>query len=145
LGFDSCTTPIQQLHNNPSHEGGPQYVGPTLMWGIVVQLLYWCCKSNIFHIFLRGFDCCTTPAQYGHNTPSHEGGAHTLGPTLMWEGVVPMLCGCSKTSFFFMCIKDTRKTNLLSSLSLPLFFFFKKKKLILSRKRGTCFLLFAWK
>jgi hypothetical protein len=48
LGFDSCTTSIQQLYNNPSHEGGPQYVGPTLMWGIVVQLLYWCCKSNIF-------------------------------------------------------------------------------------------------
>jgi hypothetical protein len=48
MRFDSCTTPIQQLHNNPSHEGGPQYVGPTLMWGIVVQLLYWCCKSNIF-------------------------------------------------------------------------------------------------
>jgi len=47
-GFDSCTIPIQQLYNNPSHEGGPQYVGPTLMWGIVVQLLYWCYKSNIF-------------------------------------------------------------------------------------------------
>jgi hypothetical protein len=31
LRFDSCTTPIQQLHNNPLHEGGPQYVGPTLM------------------------------------------------------------------------------------------------------------------
>jgi hypothetical protein len=31
MGFDSCTTPIQQLYNNPSHEGGPQYVGPTLM------------------------------------------------------------------------------------------------------------------
>jgi hypothetical protein len=30
-GFDSCTTPIQQLYNNLSHEGGPQYVGPTLM------------------------------------------------------------------------------------------------------------------
>jgi hypothetical protein len=30
-GFDSCTTPIQQLYNNSSHEGGPQYVGPTLM------------------------------------------------------------------------------------------------------------------
>jgi hypothetical protein len=25
------TTPIQQLYNNPLHEGGPQYVGPTLM------------------------------------------------------------------------------------------------------------------
>jgi len=48
MGFDSCTTPIQQLYNNPSHEGEPQYVGPTLMWGVVVQLLYWCCKSNIF-------------------------------------------------------------------------------------------------
>jgi hypothetical protein len=31
LGFDSCTTPIQQLYNNPSHEDEPQYVGPTLM------------------------------------------------------------------------------------------------------------------
>jgi hypothetical protein len=31
LGFDSCTTLIQQLYNNPSHEGGPQYVGSTLM------------------------------------------------------------------------------------------------------------------
>jgi hypothetical protein len=31
MGFDSCTTPIQQLYNNHSHEGGPQYVGPTLM------------------------------------------------------------------------------------------------------------------
>jgi hypothetical protein len=30
-GFDSCTTSIQQLYNNSSHEGGPQYVGPTLM------------------------------------------------------------------------------------------------------------------
>jgi len=30
-GFDSCTTPIQQLYNNPSHEGGPQYVGLILM------------------------------------------------------------------------------------------------------------------
>jgi hypothetical protein len=72
--FDSCTTPIQQLYNNPSHEGGPQYVGPTLMWGIVVQLLYWCCKSNIFpnqitlrnHIFIiiyKRNDCCTTHVQ----------------------------------------------------------------------------------
>jgi len=50
MRFDSCTTPIQQLYNNPSHEGGPQYVGSTLMWGIIVQLLYWCCKSNIFSI-----------------------------------------------------------------------------------------------
>jgi hypothetical protein len=47
-GFNSCTTPIQQLYNNPLHEGGPQYVGPTIMWEIVVQLLYWCYKSNIF-------------------------------------------------------------------------------------------------
>jgi hypothetical protein len=30
-GFDSYTTPSQQLHNNPSHEGGPQCVGSTLM------------------------------------------------------------------------------------------------------------------
>jgi len=80
MRFDSCTTPIQQLHNNPSHEGGPQYIGlirdlilvqhqynnssheggpqyvlPTLMWVIVVQLLYWCCKSNIFLIILTIF------------------------------------------------------------------------------------------
>jgi hypothetical protein len=31
LGFDSYTTPSQQPHNNHSHEGGPQYVGSTLM------------------------------------------------------------------------------------------------------------------
>jgi hypothetical protein len=30
-GFDSCTTPSQQVHNNPSHEGGPQCVELTLM------------------------------------------------------------------------------------------------------------------
>jgi hypothetical protein len=36
------TTPIQQLYNNSSHEGGPHTLGPTLMWGVVVQLLWWC-------------------------------------------------------------------------------------------------------
>jgi hypothetical protein len=30
-GFDYCTTPSQQLHNNSSHEDGLQSVGPTLM------------------------------------------------------------------------------------------------------------------
>jgi hypothetical protein len=30
-GFDSYTTPSQQSHNNPSHEGGPQCVGSTIM------------------------------------------------------------------------------------------------------------------
>jgi hypothetical protein len=25
LGFDSCTTPIQQVYNNPSHEGGSHF------------------------------------------------------------------------------------------------------------------------
>jgi hypothetical protein len=37
------TTPIQQLYNNPSHEGGSHILRPTLMWEVVVQLLYWCC------------------------------------------------------------------------------------------------------
>jgi hypothetical protein len=31
LGFDSCTTPIQQLYNNLSHEGGFHVLGLTLM------------------------------------------------------------------------------------------------------------------
>jgi len=31
MGFDSYTTPSQQPHNKPSHEGGPQCVGSTLM------------------------------------------------------------------------------------------------------------------
>jgi hypothetical protein len=31
MGFDSYTTPSQQLHNNPSHEGGPQCVELILM------------------------------------------------------------------------------------------------------------------
>jgi hypothetical protein len=33
------TTPTQQSHNNPSHEGGPHTLGPTLMCGVVVWLL----------------------------------------------------------------------------------------------------------
>jgi hypothetical protein len=37
------TIPIQQLYNNPSYEGGSHILGPTLMWGVVVKLLYWCC------------------------------------------------------------------------------------------------------
>jgi hypothetical protein len=49
-GFDSYTTPSQQVHNNPSHEDRSQCVGPTLIWRVVVQLLCWCCKSNIFQI-----------------------------------------------------------------------------------------------
>jgi hypothetical protein len=73
--LNSCTTSIQQLYNNPSHEGGSQYVGLILMWEIVVQLLYWCCKSNIFLL--------------------HEGGLHTLEPTLMWRVLVHLLCWCS--------------------------------------------------
>jgi hypothetical protein len=32
--------PIQQLHNNPSCEGGPHTMGLTLMWGVAVQLLW---------------------------------------------------------------------------------------------------------
>jgi hypothetical protein len=31
MRFYSYTTPSQQPHNNPSHEGGPQCVGHTLM------------------------------------------------------------------------------------------------------------------
>jgi hypothetical protein len=31
------TTPTQQPHNNPSHEGGPQCVGFTLMRRVVVR------------------------------------------------------------------------------------------------------------
>jgi len=44
------TTPIQQLYNNPSHESGSHILKSTLMWGVVVQLLYWCCtriKSRV--------------------------------------------------------------------------------------------------
>jgi adenine-specific DNA methylase len=33
------TTPIQQLHNNSSHESGSYTLGLTLMWGAIVQLL----------------------------------------------------------------------------------------------------------
>jgi hypothetical protein len=29
--FDSYTTPTQQSHNNPSHDGRPHTLGPTLM------------------------------------------------------------------------------------------------------------------
>jgi hypothetical protein len=87
------TTPIQQLYNNPSHEGGPQILGPTLMWEIVVQLLYWCCKSNIFHIYR------VIPALTVHNmctTPRHNGvESNVVG--LLWEmsvGIISrLMCG----------------------------------------------------
>jgi hypothetical protein len=35
------TTPIQQLYNNPLHEGESHILRPTLVWRVVVQLLYW--------------------------------------------------------------------------------------------------------
>jgi len=47
-GFDSYTTPPQQLHNTPSHGSGPPHTGSHPMWGSIVQLLWWCCKSIIF-------------------------------------------------------------------------------------------------
>jgi hypothetical protein len=48
MGFDSYTTSPQQLYNTSSHGGGPHTLGPTHMWGDVVQLLWWCCKSISF-------------------------------------------------------------------------------------------------
>jgi hypothetical protein len=50
------TTPIQQLYNNLSHEGGSHILGPTLMWGVVVQLLYWCCTR------IKSLDLMAAPA-----------------------------------------------------------------------------------
>jgi hypothetical protein len=55
-GFDSYTTPSQQLHNNPSYEGGSQCVELT--------------KNVRF----------TTSIQQLYNNPSHEDGSHILGP-----------------------------------------------------------------
>jgi hypothetical protein len=43
-------TLIQQLYNNLSHKGGSHILGPTLMWGVVVQLLYWCCTIIKSHL-----------------------------------------------------------------------------------------------
>jgi hypothetical protein len=46
------TTPSQQSHNNLSHKGGPHTLGPTLMRGVVVWLLWWCCvwiKSLLYY------------------------------------------------------------------------------------------------
>jgi hypothetical protein len=50
--------------------------------------------SNVF--FNLEFDYCTT----GHNTPSHEGGPHTLSPPSC-EGV---LCPCSKFNISFLIL-----------------------------------------
>jgi hypothetical protein len=50
------TTLTQQSHNNPSHEGGPHTLGSTLMWGVVVWLLWWCCvwiKSLYIYIYTQ--------------------------------------------------------------------------------------------
>jgi hypothetical protein len=53
---------IQHQYNNPSHEGGSHILGPTFMWRVVVQLLWWCCtriKSRVSepHPHVKG--CCT--------------------------------------------------------------------------------------
>jgi hypothetical protein len=40
------TTPIQQRHNNPSHEGGSHILRLTFIWEVVVQLL-WRCSAKI--------------------------------------------------------------------------------------------------
>jgi hypothetical protein len=45
---------LQHQYNNLSHEGESHILGPTLMWGVVVQLLYWCCtrikSQNILYM-----------------------------------------------------------------------------------------------
>jgi hypothetical protein len=56
LRYVICTTLTQQLHNNTN-------------------------VSNIFFFF--GNVSFTTYAQLVHSSSSHEGGAHTLSPTLM--------------------------------------------------------------
>jgi hypothetical protein len=70
-GFDSCTTPSQQHHNNPSHKSRPQCMSLTLMWRVIVQLLYWCCKSNIFLMKIQNTRLMLTTSQrskYLHNS-----------------------------------------------------------------------------
>jgi len=49
------TTPIQQLHNNPSHEGGLHTLGPTFIWRVVVQLLWRCSAKIKSHIYNSNF------------------------------------------------------------------------------------------
>jgi hypothetical protein len=40
--------------------------------------------------------------QQPHNNPLHEGGPHTLGPTLMWGVVVMVLCMNQIPNLFFV-------------------------------------------
>jgi hypothetical protein len=95
------TTSIQQLYNNLSHEGGSYILESTLMCGVVVQLLYWCCtriKSLIFY----GPEIMTTRkkkrdlihTQHHHNnhttTPHMRVGPSVWGPPSC-EG---LLCDC---------------------------------------------------
>jgi hypothetical protein len=49
-------------------------------------------KKKNPYILAMGFDSYTTSSQQLHNTPSHGGGPHTLGPTPC-EGVLCSCCG----------------------------------------------------
>jgi hypothetical protein len=44
---------LQHQHNNPSYEGGPHTLGPTLMWGVVVTVL--CMNQILSH---PNVSCC---------------------------------------------------------------------------------------
>jgi hypothetical protein len=72
---------LQHQYNNPLHEGGFYILGHTLMWGVVVQLLYWCCTRIKFHTW---------------------GWAQCVGPTHMWGVVVQLLYWCCKSNIFLL-------------------------------------------
>jgi len=63
---------LQHQHNN--HTTTPHMMVDPTHWDppSCEGLLYSCCDNKF-----------TTPTQQPHNNPSHDGGPHTLGPTIM--------------------------------------------------------------
>jgi hypothetical protein len=85
---DRFTTPSQHLltWGWAPHTGSHSHVRRCC--AVVVVAL---CRNQVsYTISLMENVIYTTGTQQGHNTPSHGGGPHILGPTPMWGGVVPL-------------------------------------------------------
>jgi len=57
LGFDSYTTPPQQVHNTPSHGGGPHTLGSTSCEGVLCTCCGVVVNLSFFLLFWFGWVC----------------------------------------------------------------------------------------
>jgi hypothetical protein len=90
LLYNCCATNISygnwhEIWDLRVHDASCEGNGRIIIWSYVVPLL-------AMWSFSMENAICTSSAQQGYNTPSHESGLHTLGPTSMWGGVVHLKC-----------------------------------------------------